>query len=1070
MPRLGDLPSDIDFLKFYMKFYETELSKAALNPARWRYDDKDFDYIRKFISINPNAPSIETYTHGIPVKILDKPNDRFKYDCKTQHYEDNILHLHDLLSDTAAGRLAGPFKVPDHVDHVIIAPKIGLYYKVPLIITPRHCTVKMKTQQLKGRRVSNLTESGVNALYSYHEKAVPNMPTLRYIMALLNQATWLIDFDYRAAYRQLPYDCRSWGTIAYNYDNHIFIDLSGTFGLSIMALKQQQSALDILEGFKLHYENLFTPDNLELLDKSLRNEYMPFLTFTKTSVYIDDNLAVDHARDTSVIKQMKTVFLTEFKKMRYPTDLRPGPPKNATRHLGWFMNMELQALKLPADKQKTILDKIDRFVAGDLHVKKGTPKKTRFLYNAKEIASLAGSLVHWATIHPELKPNLTPVYRLMNYFPEINSFRRLKIHDNMWLLNSLKTIKLSVQLNEYVPFHTVAQAYGTPQATIRCYSDGAGKASPFNHQVYGIGGICTDQRLAWQCKRSIFEPFLKRFPDSRPTIDHISVEELLAQQLMKFTLHKVVGNFTRRICYECIGDNEATQNALTNNKSKREFASSLISISDILAVKMNSIFIHPIISSEAMQAAGADELSRIPMKTILGIKVIKINKPMFEDFTNFYLSGTPDVFIAMMDRACPNRFDHEWTTTTAYFASWARLSKTNKRRLKMFHELRSMAIEHNVLDLLPAVRLDPSDVCLAHLATKYAIENYYSPEYIRKRIWAHSPLVTTDIKQPDKFPLTKQVLKGITRMRKIVPPVGVVLGKDTLAYFNSSLRPDENYMDLLLYTFDLIATTVCARTGELAPDLTDSEQIRNIISLDQIKFGNVWFKDVPINRRKSFLIDVSSNPDKQVPYFQFWMNKTKQNTNVSRPFLCTCTAGTEKHPILLYLTKLLLARTTIGSSLLDSEPLFAIPIAKHSSTDYTPLAYSDIRTADLQRTSHLGYANHNFRSHLRRKGGASDLFDAGISKTKIKVIAHWSIGILDVYIQWDPKELAKAQLAGLKRAELRLLNNWQSKIFSVTTRSGVLYLRYIKHHLFLQQARDRRIDSRNNMTFFLQDT
>ena len=605
-----------------------------------------------------------------------------------------------------------------------------------------------------------------------------------------------------------------------------------------MAQKQQQSASDILDGFKAHYKDVFTPDNLELLDKNIKNEYMPLLTNTKTSVYIDDNLTVDHAREDTIIKQMKTIFIKEFKKMRFPTDLRPGPPKSATRHLGWFMNTQLQALKLPADKQKTILQKIDRFVAGNRHVKKGTKKKTKFLYNAKEIASLAGSLVHWATIHPEVKPCLSPIYRLMNYFPEMNSFRRLNISNNIWLLNSLKTLQQSIQLNEYVPFHTVAQAYGRPRATIRCYSDGAGKTSPDNPQVFGIGGLCFDQKVAWQCRRSVFEPFLRKFPDSRPTIDHINLEELLAQQLMKFILHKIVGTFTRRICYECIGDNEAAQQALTNNKSKREFASSLISISDVLALKMNSIFIHPTISSKTMEVAGADDLSRYSMNEILGIKVIKINKRMFEDFNNFYLSGTPDILIAMMKRACTNRFSNEWTVTTAYFASWARLNKTNERRLKMFHELRSMALQHNVLDLLPVTRLEPADVCLAHLATKYAIENYYSPDYIRKRIWAHSPLVTTDIKQPEKFPLTKQVLNGITRMRKIVPPVGVVLGKDTLAYFNSSLRPNENYMDLLLYTFDLIATTVCARTGELAPDLTDSDQIKNIISLDQIKFGN----------------------------------------------------------------------------------------------------------------------------------------------------------------------------------------------------------------------------------------
>jgi len=273
------------------------------------------------------------------------------------------------------------------------------------------------------------------------------------------------------------------------------------------------------------------------------------------------------------------------------------------------------------------------------------------------------------------------------------------------------------------------------------------------------------------------------------------------------------------------------------------------------------------------------------------------------------------------------------------------------------------------------------------------VENYYSPEYIRQRIWAHSPIASTDVKNPAEFPFTKLVLKGITRMRKYQPPVGVVLGKDTLAYFNSGLRPNETYMDLLFYTFDLIATTVCARTGELAPDLSDSSQIRNIITLDQLKFGNQSFKTIPLDERESYLYNLALSPDTQVSYFQFWMNKTKQNSAFVRPFLCTCTKGSVQHPILQSLLKLLLARVQIGSKLEDSEPLFAIPITNSPCTKYEPLSYADVHRADAERTSHLGYTRHNFRSHLRRKGGASDLFDAGIPKQQIKVIGHWSIGI-----------------------------------------------------------------------------
>jgi hypothetical protein len=342
-----------------------------------------------------------------------------------------------------------------------------------------------------------------------------------------------------------------------------------------------------------------------------------------------------------------------------------------------------------------------------------------------------------------------------------------------------------------------------------------------------------------------------------------------------------------------------------------------------------------------------------------------------------------------------------------------------------------MAIKHNVLDILPAIRLEPEDICLAHMATKYATENYYTPDYIRKRIWALNPIATCDQNFSNKFPLTKRTLDGISRMRKVNQPLGVVLGKDTLSYLNSSLRPDEKYSDLLLYTFDLICTTVCSRTGEMAPDLSKTQNVKSIITLDQIQFGTTTFKSIPILNRKKFLLSLLPKINSgEISYFRFWLNKTKQHTNVARPFLCTCTVGTTDTPILNSLIKLLLARTLLGFKLNDFEPMFAIPISGKHKPRLLPLSYENIRSADLTRTNHLGYDRHNFKSHLRRKGGASDLFDAGIPTDKIKIIGHWSIGVLDVYLRWDPKEIAKAQIKGIKRAELRMKNGWPSKIYS----------------------------------------
>ena len=217
---------------------------------------------------------------------------------------------------------------------------------------------------------------------------------------------------------------------------------------------------------------------------------------------------------------------------------------------------------------------------------------------------------------------------------------------------------------------------------------------------------------------------------------------------------------------------------------------------------------------------------------------------MFHEFTTFFHTGLADILVNMIHDSTPDRFKFEWSFLTAQFASWARQTKTNKDRIRFYGDLRHLALKHNVLDLLPAIRLQPTDVGLAHLTTKYATDHYFALSYLRKRIWALSPIVITDNKASDVFPLTKRVLEGITRLREIKHPLGVVLGKDTLAYFNSSLNSNQNYLDLLFYTFDLICTTICSRSGALAPDLSDPDRIHAIITLDQLKIGKTWLKEI----------------------------------------------------------------------------------------------------------------------------------------------------------------------------------------------------------------------------------
>lgn len=152
------------------------------------------------------------------------------------------------------------------------------------------------------------------------------------------------------------------------------------------------------------------------------------------------------------------------------TDLTWGPPKFSTRYLGWLIDLRKKALKLPADKRKKILDRIDRFIKGRFNVVSGLPKKTAFLFNTSEISSLTGSLCSYATVRNDLVPYMTPFYRLFGAFPKDRRhdkfcFRRLNLNSNTYLLNSLKKIRQAVDENDWIPFTQAARASGTVLGT-----------------------------------------------------------------------------------------------------------------------------------------------------------------------------------------------------------------------------------------------------------------------------------------------------------------------------------------------------------------------------------------------------------------------------------------------------------------------------------------------------------------------------------------------------------------------------------------------------------------------------
>ena len=139
---------------------------------------------------------------------------------------------------------------------------------------------------------------------------------------------------------------------------------------------------------------------------------------------------------------------------------------------------------------------------------------------------------------------------------------------------------------------------------------------------------------------------------------------------------------------------------------------------------------------------------------------------------------------------------------TIFFAKASRQEKTNKQKRRNFIDLLDVAHELNVADLLPVMNISTPDLVLGHLATRFATQNFYVRKTIASKVYARGPVVIENNRNPYSYPFTKMVLKGIQATRQVEYPVGVVLGKDILHYFNSSLEPEKNYYDLLLVTFD----------------------------------------------------------------------------------------------------------------------------------------------------------------------------------------------------------------------------------------------------------------------------
>ena len=84
-------------------------------------------------------------------------------------------------------------------------------------------------------------------------------------------------------------------------------------------------------------------------------------------VYMDDDLETTEC-SLQIIHLMKHIMIFVFKQCNIKTDLDNAAIAINIRYIGWLLDLQRKAVKMPADKKVTILSRLKRFSMGHSHV------------------------------------------------------------------------------------------------------------------------------------------------------------------------------------------------------------------------------------------------------------------------------------------------------------------------------------------------------------------------------------------------------------------------------------------------------------------------------------------------------------------------------------------------------------------------------------------------------------------------------------------------------------------------------------------------------------------------------
>ena len=236
LPKLGDFDDGYKPLPTeFVDAYDTETQRLAeawtgyprRGPDREAVMGKKLALLLRQVPTPTCQQASRWLDKGIPLNVPthDYP---LKEIATGMNREERVRTREFLLKEVAKGSILGPFKYENQTHASVIVE--GREKLTKLRGTEFFWTEKLKNLQEIGRPITNSKKSLLNKDYTKHDVEC-KLKRFENLVRDFRRAEAFAVCDFKAAYRQVLYEMKSWGVITYLFEGKLWIDTKITFGI-----------------------------------------------------------------------------------------------------------------------------------------------------------------------------------------------------------------------------------------------------------------------------------------------------------------------------------------------------------------------------------------------------------------------------------------------------------------------------------------------------------------------------------------------------------------------------------------------------------------------------------------------------------------------------------------------------------------------------------------------------------------------------------------------------------------------------------------------------------------------